>query len=51
MNHLTTTEIIDFVSINKMDANSIKLANRVKGHKKKNNECQKNLESFQEEYE
>ena len=32
MNHLTTTEIIDFVSINKIDDNSLNLASKVNGH-------------------
>ena len=50
MNHLTTTEIIDFVSINKMDADSMKLASRVNGHILKCDECLKLVESFQEVY-
>ena len=41
MNHLTTTEIIDFVSISKMDADSLKLASRVNGHILKCDECLK----------
>ena len=50
MNHLTTTEIIDFVSISKMDADSLKLASRVNGHILKCDECLKLVESFQEVY-
>ena len=50
MNHLTTTEIIDFVSISKMDAVSMKLASRVNGHILKCDECLKLVESFQEVY-
>ena len=50
MNHLTTTEIIDFVSISKMDADSMKLASRVNGHILKCDECLKIVESFQEVY-
>ena len=47
MNHLTTTEIIDFVSINNPDADSMKLASRVNGHIRKCDECLKLVESFQ----
>lgn len=50
MNHLTTTEIIDFVSINKMDAVSMKLASRVNGHILKCDECLKLVKAFQEVY-
>ena len=50
MNHLTTTEIIDFVSISKMDAVSMKLASRVNGHILKCDECLKLVESFHEVY-
>ena len=50
MNHLTTTEIIDFVSINNLDADSMKLASRVNGHIRKCDECLKLVESFQEVY-
>ena len=50
MNHLTTTEIIDFVSINNPDADSMKLASRVNGHIRKCDECLKLVESFQTVY-
>ena len=50
MNHLTTTEIIDLVSINKQDADAVKLASKVNGHILKCDECLKIVESFQEVY-
>lgn len=50
MNHLTTTEIIDFVSINKIDNNSLKLASKVNGHILKCDDCRKLVRAFQEVY-
>ena len=50
MNHLTTTDIIDFVSINRIDENSLNLASKVNGHILKCDDCLKLVKAFQEVY-
>ena len=47
MNHLSVDDIIDFVSINELNSESIKLAATVNGHIRKCDRCLKLVRSFQ----
>lgn len=47
MDHLTTNEIIEFVSIRTPDAASLRLASRVNGHILQCRECLRLVEAFQ----
>ncbi len=50
MKHLTVDEMIDFVSINKLDTESLSLAKRVNSHIMKCEECRTKLSAFQTLY-
>ena len=50
MKHLSIDEIIDFVSINKLDIESLKLASDVNAHILRCNACRKKVEAFQNVY-
>lgn len=47
MTHLTVDEIIDFVSISKMDIGSMELASRVNTHIRGCDDCLKKVRAFQ----
>lgn len=47
MKHLTVDEMIDFVSINKLDDESLKLASVVSAHILQCDICRKKVEAFQ----
>ena len=47
MMHLTVDEMIDFVSFNKMDNESLALAAKVNAHIFECNACRKKVEAFQ----
>ena len=50
MNHLTTDEIIDFVSISILNSESLDLASRVNSHILQCTDCLKKVEAFQTVY-
>ena len=47
MKHLTVDEMIDFVSFNKLDSESLALASKVNAHIFKCEICRKKVEAFQ----
>lgn len=47
MNHLTVDELIDFVSMNRMDEQSMELASKVNIHIGKCENCLRKLRAFQ----
>lgn len=47
MKHLTVDEMIDFVSFNKLDSESLALASKVNAHIFDCHTCRKKVESFQ----
>lgn len=47
MNHLTTEEIIEFVSLEKLDDKAFTLITKVNDHIRECNECRKNVSAFQ----
>lgn len=47
MKHLTVDEMIDFVSFNKLDSESLALASKVNAHIFECHTCRKKVESFQ----
>ena len=47
MEHLTIEEIIEFVSFEKMDAESLKLASRVNAHIRSCPSCMRKVRAFQ----
>ena len=50
MKHLTVDEMIDFVSFNKLDSESLALASKVNAHIFECRACRKKVESFQVVY-
>lgn len=50
MEHLTVDEIIDFVSLNTVDEESMKLISKVNGHIIECAECRKKVRAFQDVY-
>ena len=50
MKHLTIDEIIDFVSINKVDKDSLILAKKVNAHLMKCSVCREKIVAFQAVY-
>ena len=47
MNHLTVEEIIDFISMDKLNEETLELAATVNGHITKCQECFENVKAFQ----
>lgn len=47
MKHLTVDEMIDFVSFNKLDSESLALASKVNAHIFECHTCRKKVEAFQ----
>ena len=47
MKHLTVDEMIDFVSFNKLDSESLALASKVNAHIFEFHTCRKKVEAFQ----
>lgn len=50
-NHLTIEEIIDFVSFESINEESLRLASRVNGHIRECEECRRAVSAFGEVYE
>ena len=48
--HLTVEEMIDFVSINKLDEKSVSLAAKVNAHMMQCSECRKTVAAYQTVY-
>ncbi len=50
MKHLTVDEMIDFVSLSRLDAESLALASKVNAHLADCGECRKKITAFQTVY-